>query len=168
MPQSLFGCSQVPCSLPLPCCSLWSNLPSQVDEAMLDRITLVAVPLPDEDMRKNFFERKFKRIPAEDGFTLDDMADCTDNYSFRDLDRLVDTIRENIRKLAIEQFRVLGPDGEIDRPATDLAASQAVFNGDLRLTRALFDEVRASLPPSSKADIRAELEAFEARVKGLN
>ena len=32
---------------------------------------------------------------------------------------------------------------------------------------ALFEQVRASLPPSSKADIRAELEAFEAKVKGL-
>lgn len=144
-----------------------TNFPSQVDEAMLDRITLVPVPLPDEEMRVDYFGRQFKRIPSEEGFSLEDMADCTDNYSFRDLSRLVETIKENIRKIAIEQFQVIGPDGKIDQKATDNAASQALNDGEIHLTRALFEQVREALPPSSKADIRAELEAFEAKVKGL-
>ncbi len=144
-----------------------TNFPSQVDEAMLDRITLVPVPLPDEEMRVDFFGRQFKRLPAEEGFSFEDMADCTDNYSFRDLSRLVETVKENIRKIAIEQFQIIGPDGKVDQKATDAAASEALNKGEIRITRALFEQVRAALPPSSKADIRAELEAFEAKVKGL-
>lgn len=66
-----------------------TNYPSQVDEAMLDRITLVPVPLPDEEMRQDFFGRKFKTLPTEAGFSVEDMADCTDNYSFRDLSRQI-------------------------------------------------------------------------------
>ena len=144
-----------------------TNYPSQVDEAMLDRITLVPVPLPDEAMRKQFFERSFRHLPAEEGFNSDDMADRTDNYSFRDLSRLVDTVNEKIRQIAIEQFKVLGSDGKIDQKATDSAAADAIRDGKVHLTRELFDEVRSKMPPSSKADSRAELEAFEAKVKGL-
>ena len=145
-----------------------TNYPSQVDEAMLDRITLVPVPLPDEEMRQDFFGRKFKTLPTEAGFSVEDMADCTDNYSFRDLSRLVMTIYEKIRQLAIERFMVPDADGKPDQRATDTAAAEAIKNGQIELTRALFDEVRESLPPSSKADSRAELEAFEAKVKGLS
>ena len=83
------------------------------------------------------------------------------------VESLMETIKENIRKIAIEQFQVFGPDGKIDQKATDQAASQALNDGEIHITRALFEQVRASLPPSSKADIRAELEAFEAKVKGL-
>lgn len=144
-----------------------TNYPSQVDEAMLDRITLVPIPLPDDAMRESYFQRSFQRLMIEDGFSAEDMADCTDNYSFRDLNRLVDTIRENLRKQAIEANKILGADGSVDQKATDAAASRAIQNGEIRLTRDVFDEVRRALPPSSKADSRAELEAFEAKVKGL-
>lgn len=144
-----------------------TNYPSQVDEAMLDRITLVPVPLPDEEMRQDYFGRVFKHLPTEADFSFEDMADCTDNYSFRDLNRLTETVNENIRMLAIERFAVPGPDGKTDQKATDAAAAEAIKNGRIELTRALFDKVRESLPPSSKADSRAELEAFEAKVKGL-
>lgn len=144
-----------------------TNYPSQVDEAMLDRITLVPVPLPDEEMRKDYFRRMFKRLPAEEGFSCEEMADCTDNYSFRDLSRLVETVNENIRKQAIAKYEIRDAEGKVDQKATDTAAAKAINDGAIRLTRALFNQVRESLPPSSKADSRAELEAFEAKVKGL-
>ena len=145
-----------------------TNFPNDVDEAMLDRITLVRVPLPDEANRKEFFAKAFQSLRLEPGFDYEDMAEQTDNYSYRDLgDRLVPTINTKIKKLAIERYKVVNDKGEMDQKATDAAATEAISSGKIELTRALFMEANREVVPSSKADIRAELEAFEAKVKGL-
>lgn len=144
-----------------------TNYPSQVDEAMLDRITLVPIPLPDEEIRAEYFSRKFASLSIEPGFTFPEMADVTDNYSFRDMDRLVGYVRERIRQRVIEQYKVITPEGQVNQEQTDIGGADAIASGSVVLTRALFDESRAALPPSSKADSRAELEAFEAKVRGL-
>ena len=144
-----------------------TNFPSRVDEAMLDRITLIAVPLPDEQMRNAYFAKAFKYIELEEGFTVDDMVDCTDNYSFRDMERLANSVRVNVRELAVEQFKVLNDKGEVDLIATDEAASEAIRSKKIVLTRKMFDQLRVANPPSNKEDSRAELTAFEAKVKAL-
>lgn len=145
-----------------------TNFPSQVDEAMLDRITLVPIPLPDEEVRANYFKRTFRQLSLEDGFTVEDMAADTDHYSFRDLDRLSTYVLEQLRQLIIEDYMVFTPEGGLDQDETDKQAAGAVNAGKVTLTRELFDAALQTLPPSSKADSLAELEAFEAKVRGLN
>ena len=144
-----------------------TNFPSRVDEAMLDRITLIPVPLPDEKIRSHYFTKAFKYMPLEDGFTVEDMVESTDNYSFRDLERLTTSVSINVRELAVEQYKVLNDKGEIDLNATDEAASEAIRNRKMTLTRDMFEKIRVANPPSNKEESRAELVAFEAKVKAL-
>lgn len=145
-----------------------TNYPSQVDEAMLDRITLVPIPLPEAAIRAEFFERNFRLLLIEEGYTFDDMAAATDGYSFRDMERLVTYVLEQLRQNIIEDYKVFTPEGELDRNETDRLAAEAVSTGKIVLTRQLFEDARQALPPSSKADSLAELEAFEAKVRAQN
>lgn len=144
-----------------------TNFPSRVDEAMLDRISLVPVPLPDEEVRKKFFTDRFQTLSLEEGFTPDEMAERTDNYSFRDMIRIVEIIYVDIREMAVQQFSVKNEKGEVDVAATDSAASDAILNKKMTLTREMFEKVRLANPPSNKEDSRAELSAFEEKVRGL-
>ena len=144
-----------------------TNFPSRVDEAMLDRITLIPVPLPDEQMRKYYFEKAFKYIKLEEGFTVESMVERTDNYSFRDMERLATSVNINIRELAVEQFKVLNDKGEVDLNATDEAAFEAIRNKKIVLTETMFEKIRVANPPSNKEESRAELTAFEAKIKAL-
>ncbi|MCD7760205.1 MAG: ATP-binding protein, partial [Clostridiales bacterium] len=139
-----------------------TNHPGQVDEAWMDRIKKkMRIPLPSEEAREFYFAHKFGSLMLEDGFTFGDMAADTDNYSYRDLDSLRDTMAVRMKKQAIDACAVYDADGKVDPEQTDLAVSEALENGDVRLTRALFDATRAELPPSDKTKIRKELEEFE-------
>lgn len=145
-----------------------TNYPSQVDEAMLDRITLVPIPLPDEEVRANYFKHAFRQLSFDVGFSVENMAAATENYSFRDLDRLSTYVLEQLRQITIDDYTVITPEGELDQDETDKRAADAVNSGEVVLTRSLFEEAREALPPSSKAASIAELEAFEAKVRGLD
>ena len=142
-----------------------TNYPSMVDEAMLDRITMVRIPLPDAECRAQHFSRKLRYLTPEAGFTWDEMAGLTDNYSYRDLDRLVESLLEDAKAEAIRTHQVLGPDGKEDQEKTDIAASEAISSGEIGLTRERFNRIRTMLPPSSKKAIQAELDAFEAHIR---
>ena len=145
-----------------------TNYPDQVDEAMLDRITMVRVPLPPVETREEFFESKLENIAIEDGYSFRDMAEATDNYSFRDLERLTDTLSAKLKDIAIKENRVDNEDGSIDREQTDIAAAEAVADGRVRLTRELVEETQRESPPSDKTAINRELEEFESRVRRIN
>ena len=145
-----------------------TNFPSQVDEAMLDRVTLVPVPLPNEDDRLKFFKARFSNFKLADDITFDYMVDATDNYSYRDLgERLIPSVMIKIRDLAIEKNKVLDNQGQMNQNETDSAAATSIINKEMTVTKQIFDEANKEIVPSSKADIRAELEAFEAKVRGL-
>lgn len=140
-----------------------TNHPSQVDEAMMDRIKLIKVPLPDEPARQNYFTKAFENLVLEENFTIDDMVDVTDNYSYRDLNRLSESIAFKMKDELIEDYRVFDEDGKLDQDASDLAASKALAEGKVLLTRAIFDQIQKENPPSDKSGIREELRAFEER-----
>lgn len=144
-----------------------TNYPSMVDGAMLDRIELVKIPLPELETRINFFERTFNVLKTSDDLSIEEMAELTDGYSFRDLDRLVETIAINIKCIAMDVYAVTKEDGELDIEATSEAAVKAIVDGELVVTRELFTDIQAENPPSDKMVNAAELETFEARVKGL-
>ncbi len=145
-----------------------TNYPSMVDEAMLDRIQLVKIPLPDLETRLDFFKRTFNVLKPSSDFSLEEMASMTENYSFRDLGRLSDTIAIRIKSYARDKYAVIDANGNVDEDATSKVAVDAIVNGDLTVTKELFSEIQAEMPPSDKTRITEEIEAFEERVKGIN
>lgn len=145
-----------------------TNHPGMVDEAMLDRVTLVKVPLPTENARKAHFERAFGVLGLEPGFTVEDIAAVTDNYSYRDMDRLKDALAVKVKNRGIQEFAVMDAEGKLDKAETDKRVSEAIKNKELVLDRELFDQTRKELPPSDKSKVREELKAFEENVRRLN
>lgn len=152
-----------------------TNHPGMVDEAMLDRITLIKIPLPAEEDRIGYFDRliydtktREPKLTMEPGFTVEDMASVTDNYSYRDLDRLRDFMLAKLKAQAIKENQVMDENGNVDQQATDERASQAIVTGDIMLTRALFEQTRKENPPSDKTKSRQELKEFEERAAAVN
>lgn len=142
-----------------------TNHPGLIDDAMLDRITMVYIPHPPAETRKKYLESQLGGITVESGYSFEDMAKATEGYSFRDLERSRDALSAKLKDIAIETYRVDSEDGTIDREQTDIAAAQAVANGDVQLSRELFEQTQSEVPPSDKTDSLEELEAFEAHVK---
>ncbi len=144
-----------------------TNHPGLVDEAMLDRIKLVKIPLPNEEARAKYFKRVFGLLTLESGFCVEDMAAATDNYSYRDLDRVRDMILVQVKNAAIRDNCVTDEAGVIDQDASDIQACESILSGRAMLTRDLFEEVRKNCPPSDKTRIREELREFEENIRNL-
>ncbi len=147
-----------------------TNHPAMVDDGMLDRITLIHVPLPALEDRLGYFDRFVhgSRLTMEEGFTIEAMAAETENYSYRDLDRLKDFMLAKLKAQAIAANQVMDLDDELDQEATDERASQAIVRGEIFITRALFDQTRQENPPSDKTAILQELKEFEDRAARRN
>lgn len=143
-----------------------TNCPSDVDFAMNDRLRLMRVPLPDEEARVAFFQQQFKNLQLEDGFGYEDVSDATDNYSYRDLERLRDDLLMSVRDQVVEDHKVLNPEGELDREQTDILGSDAVVTGRVRMTRDMFETAIKGIKPQDKTEIRKKLMAFEAGKQG--
>ena len=145
-----------------------TNHPGMVDEAMLSRIKLIRVPLPNEKAREAYFARKFKNLKLEDGLDFADMAAATDNHSYRDLDeRLTPYIANMLKKIAIEQNVVTDNGGEMDQAQTDILGSEAIRSGKIILTRDMFKKAQEDNPPEPKFKIKAELEEFENNLMNM-
>lgn len=140
-----------------------TNHPGLVDEAMMDRIKLIKIPLPDEPARAKYFTKAFDNLVLEDDFTIDDMVDRTDNYSYRDMNRLSESIALKMKDAVTADYRIFDEDGNLDQDASDKAASDALKVGKILLTRAMFEQAQKENVPSDKSRIREELRAFEER-----
>lgn len=143
-----------------------TNYPDQVDEAMLDRIKLIKIPLPAEEVREDYFKGALGNLQLDD-FTVSDIAAETDNYSFRDMGRLRDSIVSELKDQAITDFAVLDENGELDKEATDIRISEAIRSGEIKLTRSLFEQMQQENPPSDKTDIREKLQKFEENLRKM-
>ncbi|MCC8063911.1 MAG: ATP-binding protein [Clostridiales bacterium] len=133
-----------------------TNYPANVDTAMLDRVELVQIPLPDQAARAHAFRKKFGDIiQLEDGFDWSDMADCTECYNQRDINRVSTKLLNLIRTSVAEGCA----DGE--------SAVTRLQNGSFRLTRELFETAKASYVPSPKDDIERSLNEFEEQMRTL-
>lgn len=149
-----------------------TNHPGKVDEAMLDRVSLIKIPLPEEEDRLGYFDRMINgtenkgavNLALEEGFTIEDMAAATDNHSYRDLDRLKMSMLSKLKTMAIEKYTVLDEDGKVDQQATDEKASDAIIRGEIMLTRELFEQTQKENLPSDKTRSTQELKEFEKRV----
>ena len=140
-----------------------TNHPGLVDVAMMDRVKLIKVPLPDEPARAKYFTRTFENLILGDDITIDDMVCRTDNYSYRDLDRLTESVALKMKDAVIADYQILDADGNLDQEASDKAASEALQAGKVLLTWAMFEAAQKENVPSDKSRIREELRAFEER-----
>ena len=144
-----------------------TNYPDKIESAMLSRIlTYVLVPLPSEEVRCKYFNDFFSKtkIKCSDNIQAEFMADVTDNYSFRDLKKLTDGIKQSVKKAAKEQFAVYDENNNLLPHESDENAANAIIEGKLTLTNEMFENVKNSFSPEKKGDILASLEAFEKKI----
>jgi SpoVK/Ycf46/Vps4 family AAA+-type ATPase len=144
-----------------------TNYPGQVDNAMLDRIKLIKIPLPSEELRADYFKGSLGNLQLAEGFTVADMASETDNYSFRDMSRLKESIVSELKDQAITTYAIQDKNGELDQKATDIRISEAIRSGEIKLTRSLFEQMQQENPPSDKTEIRQQLQEFENNIKKM-
>ena len=131
-----------------------TNYPNQVDNAMLDRVELVRVPLPDEEARAYSFEQKFKgMLRTEEGLPFSEMAARTERYNYRDIDRLCSKLKDMIVKDVMKSSK--NEDEAID----------ALKTGRYVLTKELFEQALAECLPTPKDDILKALDEWENRFK---
>lgn len=132
-----------------------TNYPNLVDNAMLDRVELIKIPLPDLKVRAHTFELQFGSILSrEPGFTFEDMAEETDNFNQRDIKRLCEKIKRLIKERVQERY-------------SDDGAVAALKSGDFCLTRELFMEALNSNQPSRKDDVIRSLDAWDDNYEKL-
>lgn len=137
--------------------------PHDVDEAFLDHSQNFRFNLPDEADRVALLSRVLSHVPLEDGFSCRDLAEVTENYSFRDLNRLVDGIIMHLKEALYSKYAVHDGDGNVNWEATSQACIHAMASGSLPVTRAMFEEALREYPPSDKTHFLRELENFESR-----
>ena len=131
-----------------------TNYPNRVDNAMLDRVELIRVPLPDVEAREKALERKLKKVVAlEDGFSFAAMAEKTEGYNYRDLDRLILRIKD----LVVEKVRTMYKSQE--------QAIEALKAGQFKVGSEIFAQAQKECLPTPKADILRELDEWEDRFK---
>lgn len=117
-----------------------TNHPKNVDPAMLDRVEMIAVSLPDTDARANYFRMQLGHIiQLEEGLTYEEMSEECFNFSYRDLRKLTSRVKKEIKTRVGE---VYGND--------DTAAVEAIRNGTFRLDRDTFLSIRDRYPLQPK------------------
>lgn len=160
-----------------------TNYPGAVDDAMLSRTTMIRIPLPDEEERVGYFKRfidpnhgkknveqetgdtpKKVALAVEEGFTAEIMAASTENYSYRDLDKLCESIRIMLKAEAIEKYAKSDDGEELDQAVADEKATEAIVSGKVVITRKMFCRSQEEHPITDSASIRQELMKFEQRM----
>lgn len=131
-----------------------TNYPNNIDDAMIDRIQLIEVPLPDEEARKSAFRRVFQPVmKLKEDIDFSYMAKQSNNYNYRDIERLNVSIK---KKLVEEITEVQG--------MTDEEGIEALKNGQICLTKELFDKIQGEFIPTPKDNILREIEAWKNRM----
>ena len=142
-----------------------TNFPQDVDPAMLDRVQMIRLPLPDEETREEYFRKiAFAKLVPDTDFTYADMAEATDNFSFREMEALANSVLVRLREQLIhdENNWVLNEKGERDQAATDEKVSAMIESKTVALPGELFKNEKVKLNlPKDKSEIRAKLLAFE-------
>ena len=135
-----------------------SNYPERVDSAMLSRMELIRIPLPDKAAREGNLKYALSKSELKCTMPLEEMAAMTENFDCRDLNALV----ENCFRKAFEILKGRYPDGT--------SATEALRRGEIILDRKLFQEIYDEYMPFPKEADRRRLEAWEKEIykeKGL-
>ncbi|MDD5967054.1 MAG: ATP-binding protein [Blautia sp.] len=129
-----------------------SNYPEKVDSAMLSRMELIRIPLPDKAARAGNLKYALDKSDLQYTMPVEEMAAMTENFDCRDLNKLV----ENCSKKAFDILKGRYPDGA--------SASEALRNGEVILDREFFQEIFDEYMPFPKEDDRKRLEAWEKEI----
>jgi len=140
-----------------------TNYPDRIDGAMLSRIlSFFLIPLPSEELRKKYLSDSFEIYTLSDDITYDYMADVTDNYSMRDLDKIKFYIKSELINSAKEQFALKDEKGyPIPSEESFELVDNALTTGKVLISKELFDQALIKCPPEKKDDILASLKAFK-------
>lgn len=131
-----------------------TNFPNQVDDAMVDRIRVIRVPLPDKKARSAAFEKALKNmISLGNDITLEEIGQLTKDYSYRDISRFIELIKDKIENLAEE------------KQISDSEMVQKLQNKEICLTKEMFDELLQKNVATPKDKILSELDEWENRFK---
>lgn len=130
-----------------------TNYPELVDSAMLDRAELIYVEIPDRKARCHALELKFKEIiKLEEGFTYDEMAERTEGYNYRDLDRLEEHLKDKLFTNLRNTY------------TNEEEAYSALESGAFSLTRAVFEEAFKAYEPTPKDKEIAAMKKWREKV----
>ena len=129
-----------------------SNYPEKVDSAMLSRMELIRIPLPDKAARAGNLKYALDKSDLQYTMPVEEMAAMTENFDCRDLNKLV----ENCCKKAFDILKGRYPDGA--------SASEALRNGEVILDREFFQEIFDEYMPFPKEADRKRLEAWEKEI----
>jgi len=133
-----------------------TNYPNQVDNAMLDRVELIRVPMPDAGARAFAFKQKLgKQMKLSDDFSWEKMAELTDGYpyNYRDINRLVIRIKIILMKRLMEMYH------------DQKKAVEALKSGEFRLNRMMFEQAQKECLPTPKEDILRDLDEWEEKFR---
>ena len=138
-----------------------TNYPNRVDSAMIDRVEVVNVGLPDTGAREKAFTVALKDVLQLDSdITCAYMAEHTEGFNYRDIVRLT----ENIKKLFFNYFRTkISSSAAItpeEKETMKTECIKALHSGKVRLTRHLFDIQLAAFTPSNKSEIINDIEKW--------
>ena len=129
-----------------------SNYPEKVDSAMLSRMELIRIPLPDKAAREGNLKYAFSKSELQCTMPIEEMAAMTENFDCRDQNSLV----ENCLKKVFEILKGRYPDGA--------SAAEALRKGEVVLDRELFQEIFDEYMPFPKEADRKRLEAWEKEI----
>ncbi len=142
-----------------------TNYPDQIEGAMLSRIlNYILVPLPSEEVRLNYFKKSFEKISLSDDLKFEHMAEMTENYSFRDLDKIKKQVIVTVKDMGVDLYTVYDDDGNRLQKESDESVMAAIKEGKVKMTADLFDATIESNPPEKKKDILESIEAFEKKI----
>ena len=132
---------------------------------MRNRISsYLLIPLPPEDLRQLYFKNKLKKFTLSDDVSYEFMADVTDNFGMRDLEKVVNYLKNEIIESAKEEFGVKEDNGVISPELSEDIVLEAISSGRKKLTRELFENALDANKPDKKEDILASLKAFETKL----
>lgn len=130
-----------------------TNYPANVDAAMLDRVELVRIPLPEEEVRGQVFRSALENIVRlEPGLGWLDMAVATEGYNQRDVKAIIEKLKKLIRV------------GAADGCNSGEEAVSRLQDGAFCLTRQMFDQAMQAYVPTPKDDIERRLNEFERQM----
>lgn len=130
-----------------------TNYPANVDAAMLDRVELVRIPLPEEEVRGQVFRSALEDIVRlEPGLGWLDMAVATEGYNQRDVKAIIEKLKKLIRV------------GAADGCTSGEEAVSRLQDGAFCLTRQMFDQAMQAYVPTPKDDIERRLNEFERQM----
>ena len=129
-----------------------TNYPKKVDSAMMDRVEVIMVGLPDREAREFAFSMHFKDlIQLDKDIDFAYMAERTDGYNYRDIDRVVENIKKGIFNDMSEVLRI--ESNTVDAQQLVENAVKSLDEGSFVLDRQRFDAAIDNFTPSNKTDI---------------